>query len=99
MLAACLHLRTHVWRALLVPLLVCVAAASADAQATKQYPVTGMVVSVTPASRTFTASIQAIPNFMAAMTMPFEVKSGEAFQGLSPGVVVSFTLVVGNDDS
>ena len=99
MLAACLHLRTHVWRALLVPLLVCVAAASADAQATKQYPVTGMVVSVTPASRTFTASIQAIPNFMAAMTMPFEVKSGAALQGLSPGVVVSFTLVVGKDDS
>ncbi|MFN7918405.1 MAG: SCO family protein [Vicinamibacterales bacterium] len=69
-------------------------AGAARAQATKQYPVTGMIVSVSPATRTFTASIQAIPNFMAAMTMPFEVRQVADLQGLTPGVVVAFTLVV-----
>ena len=58
------------------------------------YPVTGMIVSVNPAGRTFTASIQAIPGYMQAMTMPFEVRQAADLNGLSPGVVVAFTLVV-----
>ncbi|MGC4084959.1 MAG: SCO family protein [Vicinamibacterales bacterium] len=64
------------------------------AQAAKEYPVTGMIVRVNPAGRTFVASIQAIPGYMAAMTMPFEVREAADLQGLSPGVVVRFTLVV-----
>jgi protein SCO1/2 len=62
--------------------------------AATEYPVTGMIVSVDRSQRTFTASIQAIPNFMQAMTMPFEVRQESDLQGLSAGVVVSFTLVV-----
>jgi protein SCO1 len=58
------------------------------------YPVTGMIVSVDRAHGTFTASIQEIPHFMAAMTMPFEVKQASEFDGLAPGIVVSFTLKV-----
>jgi protein SCO1/2 len=53
-----------------------------------------MIVRVDPARKTFTASIQAIPNFMAAMTMPFEVRQASELDGLSPGVVVTFTLRV-----
>jgi len=68
--------------------------AVASAQAAKEYSVTGMVVSVNASSRTFTASIEAIPNYMQAMTMPFEVRQAADLQGLTPGVVVSFTLVV-----
>ncbi len=64
------------------------------ATAAQQYPVTGMIVSVNPAARTFVASIQAIPNYMQAMTMPFEVRQASDLAGLAPGVVVSFTLVV-----
>lgn len=60
----------------------------------QQYPVTGMIVSVNPATRTFVASIQAIPNYMQAMTMPFEVRQASDLRGLAPGIVVSFTLVV-----
>jgi protein SCO1/2 len=67
--------------------------------AAEEYPVTGMIVSVNPAGRTFTASIQAIPNYMQAMTMPFEVRQASDLQGLSPGVVVSFTLVVDRSTS
>jgi protein SCO1/2 len=65
----------------------------------EQYPVTGMIVSVNPAARTFTASIQAIPNYMPAMTMPFEVRDRAALQGLGPGVVVTFTLNVDRETS
>jgi protein SCO1/2 len=58
------------------------------------YPVNGMVVSVDRAHRVFTASIQEIPGYMAAMTMPFEVRDAKGLEGLAPGVVVSFTLHV-----
>ena len=84
---------TRVWSALVV-CLFWLAGAPATTYAAKEYPVTGMVVSVNPGGRAFTASIQAIPDFMAAMTMPFEVKRASDLQGLAPGVVVSFTLVV-----
>jgi protein SCO1/2 len=66
-------------------------AGSASAQT---YPVTGMIVSVNPAGRTFTASIQAIPGYMQAMTMPFEVRQAADLNGLTPGVVVTFSLIV-----
>lgn len=64
-----------------------------------EHTVTGMIVSVNPAARTFTASIQAIPNYMAAMTMPFEVQTPGELQGLGPGIVVTFTLVVDRNTS
>ena len=67
---------------------------ASHAQAAQQYQVTGMIVSVNPSARTFVASIQAIPNYMQAMTMPFEVRQADELRGLAPGVVVSFTLVV-----
>ena len=70
------------------------AASATRAAAAAEYQVTGMIVSVNPASRTFVASIQAIPNFMQAMTMPFEVRQAADLQGLAPGVVVTFTLIV-----
>lgn len=80
---------------LLVALLFLLAPVHARAgQRTKEYPVTGMIVSIAPAAKTFTASIQAILNFMPAMTMPFEVRQASELQGLAPGTVVSFTLVV-----
>lgn len=78
--------------AVVLALLLC--ATLARAQAPKQYPVTGMVVSVNAPSRVFTASIQAIPDYMQAMTMPFEVRQASDLQGLRPGIVVAFTLVV-----
>jgi protein SCO1/2 len=58
------------------------------------YAVTGMVVSVNPAAATFTASIEEIPGFMRAMTMPFEVRQAKDLEGLAPGAMVEFTLIV-----
>ena len=86
-------------RFVIASMLIVAAAAVAPIGAAQEYPVTGMVVSVDRAHRSFTASIQAIPNFMQAMTMPFEVRQEAALQGLAPGVVVSFTLRVDRDTS
>jgi protein SCO1/2 len=85
---------TGILRRAIVMALLLLAGVAARAGAQQQYPVTGMVVSVNRASRTFTASIQAIPNYMQAMTMPFEVRQESDLQGLFPGVVVAFTLTV-----
>ena len=71
-----------------------VLASSVAGAAAEEHPVAGMIISVNPAAKTFTASIQAIPGYMQAMTMPFEVRQAADLQGLSPGVVVRFALVV-----
>jgi protein SCO1/2 len=62
--------------------------------AAPQYAVRGMVVSVNRSARTFTASIDAIPSYMRAMTMPFDVRVPANLEGLTPGTIVEFTLVV-----
>ena len=64
------------------------------AAAARQYPVRGMVVAVNRPGHTFTASIEAIPGFMQAMTMPFAVRQSGDLDGLAPGATVEFTLVV-----
>jgi protein SCO1/2 len=70
-----------------------------SAVAAEEYPVTGMVLKVDRASKTFVASIQAIPGFMPAMAMPFEVRDGKELDGLVPGAAVEFALVVEGDSS
>ena len=65
----------------------------------QEYSVTGMVLKVDPAHLTFTASIQEIPGFMAAMAMPFEVRQRKDLDGLVPGTSVAFTLVVKGNSS
>lgn len=79
--------------------LVVVLMSTAAPVCAEQYAVTGMIVSVNPAARSFSASIQAIPNYMAAMTMPFEVREASELHGLGPGLVVTFTLTVEKNTS
>lgn len=62
--------------------------------AAEQYAVSGMVLSVDPGRRMFVASIESIPGYMTAMTMPFEVRDAKELTGLVPGTVIDFTLVV-----
>jgi len=67
--------------------------------AAKDYSVAGMVLTVDPSRNTFTASIEAIPGFMAAMAMPFEVRQLKDLDGVVPGAAVTFTLVVDQKSS
>ena len=77
-------------------LLLCLVASAAApaARAAQQYAVRGMVVTVNRSANTFTASIEEIPGYMRAMTMPFEVRQAGDLDGLVPGAIVEFTLIV-----
>src|SRR5580765_4959849 len=72
---------------------------SLSAWASQQYPVKGMILKVDPAHKSFSASCQSIPGFMAAMTMPFDVHDSTELDRLVPGAMVDFTLVVDSDSS
>ena len=67
--------------------------------AAQQYSVTGIVLKVDRAHKTFTASIQEIPGFMRAMAMPFEVRESKDLDGLVPGAAIEFRLVVDQKSS
>ncbi len=64
------------------------------AWAGERYSVTGMVLEIDAARRTFVASIESIPGFMEAMSMPFEVRDATELTGVVRGAIVEFTLVV-----
>lgn len=82
--------------AVLAALLVCL---TVTAAAQQQYTVKGMVLNVNRSANAFTASIDAIPGYMQSMTMPFEVRQTSDLDGLIPGAIVEFTLVVGQRTS
>ena len=67
--------------------------------AAQQYDASGMVLKVDQAHHTFVVSCLAIPGLMDAMTMPFEVRSGKELDGVGPGAMVEFTLVVERETS
>src|SRR5712692_8233823 len=67
--------------------------------AAQAYPVTGIVLDVDRSRNVFTVSIQAIPGFVPAMAMPFEVRQAKDLDGLVPGAAVEFVLVVDRDAS
>ena len=75
-------------------LLLLLLAATFHANAAQDYQATGMVVSVDRSHRTFVVSMEAIPNYMPAMTMPLEVVEAASLDGLVPGAIVTFTLHV-----
>ena len=58
------------------------------------YPAAGLVLSVSPERHEFVVSMQEIPGFMGAMVMPLTIRQPRDFQGLGPGRMVDFTLVV-----
>lgn len=62
--------------------------------ADQQYVVTGLVLQVDVAARTFLVSHDRVPGLMAAMVMPFSVADGRELSGLEPGTMVEFTLSV-----
>lgn len=67
--------------------------------AAQPYIVNGMVMKVDAAHKTLVVSCDAIPNYMEAMTMPFEVRDDNELRGLAPGTMVTFTLEVDKDSS
>jgi protein SCO1/2 len=62
------------------------------------YAVTGVVMGLELDERTVRVRHQEIPGYMAAMTMPFEVKDTNEIAGLEVGDVVTFRMLVTDDD-
>ena len=81
----------HVRPAILV---VVVALVSALSAAPREFQVSGMVLTVDAAHRTFVVSHDPITGLMDAMTMTFEVKEAADLSGLVPGAIVRFTLTI-----
>jgi protein SCO1 len=69
------------------------------AVAADRYPVTGLILSIDQAHRSFTASCTEIPGYMKAMVMPIRVRGAKALTDLKPSTFVDFTLVVEKDHS
>jgi protein SCO1/2 len=65
----------------------------------KRYPVSAVILKIDRPNRTFTASCNAIPDYMPAMVMPFSVRDEKALDGLQPAISVDFTLVLETDHS
>src|SRR5438552_2306208 len=72
------------------------AAASAAA---KRFPLRGIVVSVDPARKQITVVHNPIAGYMAAMTMPFNVRDARAVASAKRGQYIDATLVVDGDHS
>ena len=79
-------------RASLVAICFCVCVGVCSA-AQKQHSTEGMVVSVEMKSKSVVISCEAIPGYMDAMEMAFEVRSPEVLQKLHAGARVRFTMV------
>src|SRR5688572_485539 len=84
-------------RALLL-FLVC-SCSNALAAASREYTVRGIVRGLLPDEKTINIEHEEIPGYMAAMTMPFCLKSPKENPGLKVGDAVSFRLTVTENDS
>ena len=65
-----------------------------QAQQPRRYAMSGMVLTVESSRKTFVVSHDAVPGVMAAMTMPFQVRKATELAGLTPGAIVTFTMVL-----
>jgi protein SCO1/2 len=73
--------------------------ASLPATGAQTYSTSGLVVKVTPERNDFVVSMQEIPGYMDAMMMTLLVRKSHDLQGLRPGLMVDFKLVVSEKDS
>jgi len=86
--------RTRVLAALAMSLSI-VGLAFAD----QRYSAKGLILKLDPAQKTMVVSTSTIPGFMEAMTMPYSVRDAKEFNGLKPGTMIDFTLVVEKETS
>lgn len=72
---------------------------SSTAQTNHQvFQVKGVVKELKPDGKTVVIRHEEVPNYMPAMTMPFEVHNTNELRGLQPGDLISFQLVVTPDN-
>lgn len=69
-----------------------------DSDAAQAYSVRGVVREIRPDRLSAVIRHEEIPGYMAAMTMPFEVRDSRVLDGVMPGDTVSFRLRVTDTD-
>jgi protein SCO1 len=65
----------------------------------QRFSASGVVLQVNRRQQSVRISCREIPGYMAAMVMDFPVRNGGEMDGLSPGAMVDFTLVVTADSA
>ena len=65
----------------------------------RTFEVKGVVLSLDYSNSTVTVRHEVVSNYMPAMTMPFHVKTSKEMDGLKPQDVVTFRLLVTDDES
>ena len=75
-------------------------ASQAASSSTNQrvFQVKGIIKAIKPAEKEIDIKHEAIPDYMPAMTMPFDVKDTNELAGLLPGQPISFRLTVTDTD-
>lgn len=74
-------------------------APAASASTNQQvFEVKGMVKELKPDGKTIVIKHEEVPNYMPAMTMPFEVKNTNELRGLQPGDAITFRMTVTDTD-
>ena len=66
---------------------------------TLRYELRGQVIAVDPGRQELVIKHDAVPGYMAAMTMPFKVKDGALLEGRTPGELIEGTLEVSETDA
>src|SRR5215216_4617141 len=64
----------------------------------QSFQVRGVVLQLHPDKKEVEIRHEAIPGYMPAMTMPFEVRNTNELAGLEPGDSVSFRMIVKDDE-
>lgn len=80
-----------------IPLLLLVACGPSH-QATKQYQLTGTVVSIDRPGLSLVINGDAVPGFMGAMAMPYKVKNAAELNSLVPGDSIAAVIVMQKND-
>lgn len=84
------------WRLLIAALALGAAACGRPAgPPPKQYQLKGQILAVKPEQQEVLVKHEDIPGFMAAMTMPYKVKTASLLEGRQPGDLITATLEVG----
>jgi protein SCO1 len=91
--------RSMAWLAGLGLLFVLAACKTPPPLPQQRFDLRGKVVAVNKSEGTVTLAHEAIPGYMAAMTMDYRLKDQWAFGVLKPGQTVTATLVVANDSA
>jgi protein SCO1/2 len=78
---------------------VCGAFGAPMADAATSYAASGVIEKISPDRQTATIHNREIPGYMAEMTMDFPVRNTNELNGVSPGDIITFTVVVDKNDS